>query len=102
MSDKESAETPTRAWPPKAVPFEQFDMVAINALTASLATIDCRSVCTVFEQAFVAARTQGQSDYMPVLQLLAGATSIVLRPSDKGAEWGPWLRVPFKTHRAAY
>ena len=26
-----------------------------------------------------------------VLQLLAGATSIVLRPSDRGAEWGPWL-----------
>lgn len=80
------------------MPFDHFDAVAINALTASLGTVDCRSVCTVFEQAFAAARAQGQSDHTPVLQLLAGATSIVLRPSDRGAEWGPWLSTP--TQRA--
>ncbi len=91
MPDEEETETPARAWPPQPVPFDQFDAAAINALTASLGTVDCRSVCTVFEQAFAPARAEGQFNHMPVLQLLAGATSIVLRPSDRGAEWGPWL-----------
>jgi len=91
MPGQEGTETPARAWPPQPVPFDRFDAASINALTASLETVDCRSVCAVFEQAFAAARAQGQSNHMPVLQLLAGATSIVLRPSDRGAEWGPWL-----------
>jgi hypothetical protein len=78
MPGQEGTETPARAWPPQPVPFDRFDAASINALTASLETVDCRSVCAVFEQAFAAARAQGQSDHMPVLQLLAGATSIVL------------------------
>ena len=91
MPEEEGAEAPARAWPPQVVPFGHFDVAAINALTSSLETVDCRSLCTVFEKAFVIARAEGPSDHMVVLQLLAGATSIVLRPSDRGAEWGPWL-----------
>ncbi len=79
------------AWPPQPVPVNHFDAAAINALTASLRTVDCRSICAVFEQAFMTARAESQPDHVAVLQLLAGATSIVLRPSDRGAEWGPWL-----------
>lgn len=98
MPDEEGNEVPARAWPPQPVPFDHFDLAAINDLTASLGTVDCRSLCTAFEKAFVAARAEGQSDQMPMLQVLAGASSIVLRPSDRGAEWGPWLST--RTQRA--
>ena len=74
------------------------DAAAINALTVGLETLDCRSLCTVFEKAFLTARAEGRSDHAAALQLLAGATSIVLRPSDRGAEWSPWLNTP--TQRA--
>jgi len=80
-----------RVWPPQFVPFDRFDVAAINALTATVKTVDSRSLHTLFEEAFEAARAAGRSDQVAVLQLLAGATSIVLRPSDRGAECGPWL-----------
>jgi len=90
MPDERHADAAGNASPPRLVTLDQFDAAAINDLTASLGTVDCRSLYTLLEGAYGAARAEGQSGYMVVLQLLATATSIVLRPSDKGAEWGPW------------
>jgi hypothetical protein len=98
MSDDAIAGVPERTWPPRLVTLDQFEVAAINDLTASLQTVDCRSLQTLFEGAFGAARAEGRREQLTVLQLLAGASSIVLRPSDRGAEWGPWVST--LTHRA--
>jgi len=90
MPDERNADAAGNARPTRLVTLDQFEAAAINDLTASVRTVDCRSLYTLFEGAFGTARAEGQSCRMAVLQLLASATSIVLRPSDKGAEWGPW------------
>lgn len=90
MPDDAITDPPERTWPPRLVTLDQFEIAAINNLTASLQTVDCRSLQTLFEVAFQAARADSR-EQLSVLQLLAGATSIVLRPSDRGAEWGPWI-----------
>ncbi len=90
MPDERNANAAGSVRPTQVVTLDQFNAAAINDLTASLGTVDCRSLYTLFEGAYGTARAEGQSGHMAILQLLATATSIVLRPSDKGAEWGPW------------
>ncbi len=91
MPEEVSADAAGDTWPPRLVALDQFDAAVINNLTASLGTVDCRSLHTLFEGVFGTARAEGRSNHLSMLQLLAGATSIVLRPSDRGAEWGPWI-----------
>lgn len=80
---------PTRRWPPAFVPLHDFEVAAIDAITAEVSTVDVWDLERAFSRASEAAEGEGRRPAAAAFHLLSGAMSIVLRPADKGAAWGP-------------
>jgi hypothetical protein len=87
MANDESTEIAEWVWPPALVPLDRFDVTIINAYTAELTTVDIADVNSVFARRFATAQVDNPNE-AKALQLLAGVTSIILNPSDKGTVWG--------------
>lgn len=75
----------TLSWPPPPVSVVGFDVAAINAETSDCSHVDAG----VFEQNFMALARANSAEAASAWFWLAGAVGLLLRPTDKGAPWGP-------------
>jgi hypothetical protein len=87
MANDESTETVGWIWPPALVPLDRFDVTSIDTYTAELTTVDIAEVNSVLQKRFARAQVYDPTE-AKALQILAGVTSIILNPADKGAVWG--------------
>ena len=77
------------SWPPGLVEFGPDDADLVNGMTAHVHSVDCPSLHQLFGSLFHVKQAAGLHHEASVLHLLAGIAHMVLRPSDRGHEWGP-------------